>query len=121
MGASLWLDGLTVLVGFAFGMTAVHKLSQGSRRRAAQAAALNGNRGAVAAAGPRPQQQVALLGIEPMVATTDTSILLGSIERRTRLSAEVFRRDCRPVLETFADFVTADWLAPERSPHTWWS
>lgn len=108
MGISIWLDALTMAVGFGFGVVMVHKLTEGARRRAAQKAALSGSGGASLAAGTptaRPQQQIPVRGFEDLVATNATQALLRSLEQRTRLSAESFRRDCLPVLETFAEFV----------------
>lgn len=104
MRTPLWLDLLQLAFAFAFGMTAVYKLSRGSRRRTDQVAAFKGPATGPAPT-PRPQQQIALQSFEALVATTDSAVLLGSIERRTRLSTQVFKRDCLPVLETFADFV----------------
>ncbi len=107
MGTSAWLDAATLAVGFGFGVVMVHKLTEGSRRRSAQRLALSG--GAAPAAGVaqlvRPQQQMPLRGFDELVATTGTAALLASLEQRTRLSVESFRRDCLPMLETFADFV----------------
>ena len=110
MGISIWLDTLTMAVGFGFGVVMVHKLTEGSRRRAAQKAAMSGagpGRPSADSGTPtvRPQQQIPVQGFDDLVATTATQALLRSLEQRTRLSAESFRRDCLPVLETFAEFV----------------
>lgn len=87
------------LLGSAFcvGMMLVHKLqSRKSNGRAPASPAPNR---------PRPANQIAVCGLERLVADTKTSTLMTSIESRTKFSRSAFGRDCEPVLRAFAEFV----------------
>ncbi len=87
------------LLGSAFcvGVMLVHRF-QSRKSRGATLVSPQSNR-------PRPANQIAVSGLERLVADTKTSALMTSIENRTKFSRSAFDRDCEPVLRAFAEFV----------------
>lgn len=86
------------LLGSAFGvgMMLVHKLQSRKPKSAL---------GHPVPSRPRPANQIAVCGLERLVADTKTSALMTSIENRTKFSRSAFGRDCEPALRAFAEFV----------------
>lgn len=97
---TLWDAGLAASA-FLVGAMLVRRLQRsvgGLTPRSASASAPTG-------AGSRPAVQIPVRSIEQLLEVTHTARLMKSVEQRMRFSAAQFERDCRPVLEAFAEFV----------------
>jgi integrating conjugative element relaxase (TIGR03760 family) len=99
-----WADLGLYASAFAVGAVAVKRFVE-RRHRLVNGRAGVGDSGGHGDGRARPPNQLPVRGFDGVVDWTNTQVLLQSIERRTRLSQAVWQRDCRPVLESFGEFV----------------
>ncbi|TDM05055.1 MAG: hypothetical protein C4K60_20225 [Ideonella sp. MAG2] len=95
----IW-DGLIAASAFMAGLTLVRN----AQRRHGRGNAVAGSAAPIELVA-RPANQVAVLCMDELVASSRTQGLLRGLEQRTRFSRAMFARDCLPVLEALADYV----------------